>query len=339
MEKEMKKFLLGVSLSLGIAACFMGTAKAEASQEMYRLYNPNSGEHFYTGSVGERDNLLREGWRNEGTGWRAPDGGTAVYRLYNPNAGDHHYTLNTNEVNYLVNRGWRNENVGWYSDKNQSVPVYRSYNPNASAGAHNFTTSTGERDNLYNKGWRSEGIAWYGEGESTPPVEDNTDVEKLQKEISALVFQKINAYRAELGIQQLQTSSLLQGCGNIRANDLTERFDHVRPDGMRYSTFIDENMNYKASGATLGENIFSFPYEVEKVVPEEFATRVFNSWKSSTGHNDTMINSSANDGTVGVKVQKNGTKYWTTSVVFIIGYNKDYVPETPVTPEEPEVTE
>lgn len=336
----MKKFLLGVSLSLGIAACFMGTAKAEASQEMYRLYNPNSGEHFYTGSVGERDNLLREGWRNEGTGWRAPDGGTAVYRLYNPNAGDHHYTLNTNEVNYLVNRGWRNENVGWYSDKNQSVPVYRSYNPNASAGAHNFTTNTGERDNLHNKGWRSEGIAWYGEEQSTPPVEDNTDVEKLQQEISALVLQKINAYRAELGKQQLRTSILLQNCGNIRANDLTERYDHVRPDGMRYSTFVDENMGYKTIGVTLGENIFYSPYHISTMTPDSYANDIVESWKKSEGHNTIMINGNSNDGTVGVKVAKRPNNVnFDVYTVLITGYNKNYVPETPVEPETPEVNE
>ena len=29
----------------------------EGSQEMYRMYNPNSGEHFYTANSYERDNL------------------------------------------------------------------------------------------------------------------------------------------------------------------------------------------------------------------------------------------------------------------------------------------
>ena len=29
---------------------------------MYRLYNPNSGEHHYTTSRSERDNLISIGW-------------------------------------------------------------------------------------------------------------------------------------------------------------------------------------------------------------------------------------------------------------------------------------
>lgn len=62
--------------------------------QLYRLYNPNSGEHFYTKTTGERDNLRKVGWHYEGVGWVAPSTGNPVYRLYNPNAGDHHYTLN-----------------------------------------------------------------------------------------------------------------------------------------------------------------------------------------------------------------------------------------------------
>ena len=36
---------------------------------MYRLYNPNSGEHFYTASTNERDELLAAGWHDEGIAW------------------------------------------------------------------------------------------------------------------------------------------------------------------------------------------------------------------------------------------------------------------------------
>ena len=30
--------------------------------DMHRLYNPNSGEHFYTSTVAERDHLVSVGW-------------------------------------------------------------------------------------------------------------------------------------------------------------------------------------------------------------------------------------------------------------------------------------
>ena len=131
--------------------------------DMYRLYNPNSGEHFYTASAGEKDFLVNVGWTYEGIGWKAPaTSNTPVYRVYNPNAGDHHYTTNKAEKDFLVSVGWNDEGIGWYSDDTQSLPIYRLYNPNAVAGAHNFTSSKGENDWLISVGWNGEGIGWYG---------------------------------------------------------------------------------------------------------------------------------------------------------------------------------
>ena len=130
------------------------------STPMYRLYNPNSGEHFYTSNTAERTNLVKAGWMYEGIGWYAPNSGIDVYRLYNPNAGDHHYTTDAHEKDVLASKGWRYEGVGWKSGG--QTPLYREYNPNARAGAHNFTTSLVEHNHLKSVGWRDEGIAWYG---------------------------------------------------------------------------------------------------------------------------------------------------------------------------------
>jgi ribosomal protein L33 len=137
----------------------------QVSVPMYRLYNPNSGEHFYTKNLNERDSLVRVGWRYEQVGWYAPVSSPApVYRLYNPNAGDHFYTTNLNERNSLVRAGWRYEGVGWFSNtvKSSQVVLYRAYNPNAVAGAHNYTTNVNEQRVLVRAGWRDEGTAWYG---------------------------------------------------------------------------------------------------------------------------------------------------------------------------------
>ncbi len=130
--------------------------------DMYRLYNPNSGEHFYTGDWSERTHLVDVGWVYEGIGWVAPKtSNSPVYRLYNPNAGDHHYTLAVDERDYLKSVGWRYEGVGWYSDDKMRIPILRQYNPNAKAGAHNFTSSSEENKALVETGWRAEGVGWY----------------------------------------------------------------------------------------------------------------------------------------------------------------------------------
>ncbi|MBV7391217.1 Ig-like domain-containing protein [Enterococcus sp. ALS3] len=150
-----------------IGTCIINVAKdeeptPEKSIAMFRLYNPNTGEHFFTASSDEKNVLVDFGWRYEQIGWYAPEAGDAVYRMYNPVSGDHHYTSNVVERDFLVFSNWVFEGIGWYSDVNQTVPLYRSYNPNALTGNHNYTTNTGEHRSLLSIGWKDEGIGWYG---------------------------------------------------------------------------------------------------------------------------------------------------------------------------------
>ena len=138
------------------------TVKIETTP-MYRLYNPNSGEHFYTGSTQEREVLVEAGWNYEGVAWNAPVyEGAPVYRVYNPNSGDHHYTMSQQEVDDLVALGWQYEGVAWNSADSDGVPQFRLYNPNADCGSHHYTSSVEERDYLVSLGWQYEGIGWYG---------------------------------------------------------------------------------------------------------------------------------------------------------------------------------
>ena len=139
--------------------------KLVAANPMNRLYNPNSGEHFYTADIEEKAALVNLGWNDEGYGWVAPrktKGDKPVYRLYNPNAGDHHYTVNGQEKNTLVSYGWKYEGEGWESAANTETRVYRKYNPYANgAGSHNYTTDKAENDYLVSLGWTPEGTAWF----------------------------------------------------------------------------------------------------------------------------------------------------------------------------------
>ncbi|MGM0182434.1 hypothetical protein IGK74_001355 [Enterococcus sp. AZ150] len=166
MKKSAK--ILGVGLTtslmmLGVLDLAEATSAAEVKgYTMYRLYNPNNGEHFYTKNTQEQQQLVRVGWKDEGIGWFAPSKGSPVYRLYNKNAGDHHYTLNQSEKDSLVKVGWKDEGIGWYSENSQGVKLYRAYNTNAKAGSHNYTLNSAEQAMLIQSGWKDEGVAWYG---------------------------------------------------------------------------------------------------------------------------------------------------------------------------------
>ena len=143
--------------------CEWEGTETDDSVDVYRLYNPNTGEHLYTVNTNEATFLSSIGWRYEGIGWKAPASGNAVIRLYNPNAkgGEHHYTSNDSEIKMLVAHGWKKEGVAFYSASNSSYPVYREYNPNEFSNNHNYTTSVSEHNWLISLGWRDEGIAFY----------------------------------------------------------------------------------------------------------------------------------------------------------------------------------
>lgn len=132
-----------------------------ASVALYRLYNPNTGEHFYTTSAPEKDALVKAGWKDEKTAWQSPADGRPVYRLYNPNASDHHYTLDVQERSALIKAGWKDEGIRFYSNDEYGRSVYRLYNPNAKSGSHHYTLSKSEADALIKAGWKDEGRSFY----------------------------------------------------------------------------------------------------------------------------------------------------------------------------------
>ena len=166
---KQKRWISIVLLCCLLAALLPGKAlAAEETIPMYRLYNPNSGEHFYTGSYEERDMLVEAGWNYEGVAWNAPlTAGDPVYRVFNPNYGDHHYTMDAAERDWLVSLGWQYEGVAWNSYSEAGIPQFRLWNPNADLGSHHYTSSLEERDFLISVGWIPEGIGWYGSSVSS----------------------------------------------------------------------------------------------------------------------------------------------------------------------------
>lgn len=142
---------------------FYDAGQLTSNGTVFRLYNPNSGEHFYTINSAERSMLVNLGWVNEkNAAWNEPlTENVPVYRAYNPVAGEHHYTCNWAEIANLVSAGWIYEGISFYSSGSEGIPVYREYNPNQFSCNHNYTTSKYEHDYLISLGWIDEGISWY----------------------------------------------------------------------------------------------------------------------------------------------------------------------------------
>ena len=133
------------------------------THSMYRMFNPNSGEHFYSGSMEERLTLEAAGWKYEGIAFTFPAStGKPVYRLYDrDNTKEHLYTMDEEEKAKLIAEGWIYEGIAFNSGETDEVPQYRLHNPNATIGAYHFTADETEKATLLAAGWEDQGIGFY----------------------------------------------------------------------------------------------------------------------------------------------------------------------------------
>lgn len=163
-----------ILVGIGILGIGFPTAKADeitsfagkSGIPIYRVYNPNSGEHLHTMNANEKESLVHLGWHDEGISMFVNGTGRQLFRMYNPNSGEHFYSLNGNERDNLRKHGWHYEGVAWNTPAS-GVPMYRVYNPNTrGAGGHHYTMDSSERDHLVKVGWKNEGISWYTLGGS-----------------------------------------------------------------------------------------------------------------------------------------------------------------------------
>ncbi len=145
------------------------------SAPVFRFAKISNGAYFFTGNVGEKDQILTSfpDFRCEGLAFfRTSDGsGVPVYRFANLGNGGYFYTANSAERDFVqaTRPDMRYEGSTFSvatADTPGSQPVYRL--ANLSNGAYLFTANAQERAFAISLGnWRDEGIAFYG-----APVDD-----------------------------------------------------------------------------------------------------------------------------------------------------------------------
>ena len=125
---------------------------------LYRVYNPNNGDHYFTIDKNEASHLVNLGWNAEGAPYKVISNngrrtafGTAIWSVYNPNTGEHLLT-EEGEADALAQVGWTKEDVKFYTVQNGSASVVRVYNPNTNGPAHLYTDAS-EANGLAKIGW------------------------------------------------------------------------------------------------------------------------------------------------------------------------------------------
>lgn len=118
-----------------------------------------------------------------------------------------------------------------------------------------------------------------------------------EKSMAELVTELVNKERAAYNLPELTLDIRLTACAEIRAEELIDVFDHIRPDDTLCFTVLDENnIEYRACA----ENI-----AMGQKTPED----VMNSWMNSPGHRNNILSSKY--GKIGVGYFKLGKNvYW-----------------------------
>lgn len=111
------------------------------------------------------------------------------------------------------------------------------------------------------------------------------------------VIALVNEARAKAGVPPVVKNEALLPVANLRAEEITEKFAHERPDGSAWKTAFDE---FGIESEYRGENLAYGQKTPEAVVK---------AWMNSTGHRKNILNARFTDMAVGYYV-KNGVPYW-----------------------------
>ena len=112
-----------------------------------------------------------------------------------------------------------------------------------------------------------------------------------QSGLASQAVENTNAERAKNGLSALRVDADLTAAAKIRAKEIAEVFDHVRPDGSSW---------YTVSGKAAGENL---------AAGHKSASSVVDAWMNSSSHRDNILNESFSS--VGIAcVQVDGVNYW-----------------------------
>ncbi len=137
----------------------------------------------------------------------------------------------------------------------------------------------------------------------------DADLQAYANEVALIVNQE----RTSRGLAPLRVLPKLQQCAQVRADEITQVFDHTRPDGRRCFTVLGD---YGLRYYYVGENIAA-----GQPTPES----VMQAWMNSDGHRSNILGEQFMYIGVGV-TQKNGVLYWSQIFLQHDEYAEAYYP-------------
>jgi beta-glucanase (GH16 family) len=163
-------------MNIDYIRAYQSNASADKDLEpIFHFFNDATGQHFYTGSMAERDYLenSQAGYAYQGVGWAAPAPSSVtedVFRFTNPTTGDHFYTTSTVERDGLLSSssGYHYDGVAFDAYVSSAAAGSGAVNierfVNTQSGQHYYASSADEisyiEQGRAGSGWSDEGHAF-----------------------------------------------------------------------------------------------------------------------------------------------------------------------------------
>lgn len=163
-------------MNIDYIRAYQANESASAGLEpVFHFFNESTGQHFYTTSSAEREDLAtsQSGYAYQGVGWAAPLTSAEtndVFRFTNPTTGDHFYTANVAERDGLLlgSSGYHYNGVAFDAYSSSAAAGSSAVNierfVNTESGRHYYASSVDEINYIEQGhaggGWIDEGYAF-----------------------------------------------------------------------------------------------------------------------------------------------------------------------------------
>lgn len=144
---------------------------------------------------------------------------------------------------------------------------------------------------------------FYGEEPAeTPATPDADTLDEYAQEVIRLT----NEERAKAGLPALEVNDKLMQAAAIRAEEITEKFSHTRPNGTDASTICDEVGIELTARVIFAENIVK-----STVLSSDIAANNMQAWMNSEGHRNQILRNDLSEIGVAYAIAPDGTVYGT----------------------------
>lgn len=148
-------------------------------------------------------------------------------------------------------------------------------------------------------GMGSASASWEtGIDESAVQVEEQKPELTAEEIFTNEVINLINIEREKVGAAALERHEGLQTAAEVRAEEASTKFAHVRLDGSSVSTvFKENNIDFKAAGETLASGA-------------KTSSSLVNAWMNSAAHKKVLLNEKFTNADLGIFQREDGRLFF-----------------------------